>query len=974
MDYVIHALGLPFNGETLQTQSLGGSESAAYYLARELAARRHRVTVFTSHAQGGQWDGVTYVPAGAITQATPLGQQFEFYARNTPHDVLVMQRHPQAFAAPFASKVNLWQTHDYALHRLSPSVTGMMWNIDAVLAVSEWHRRQVCDVYALPQDAVRVVPNGVDAALYAGAVDESVPLPPTQKLLLLYQSRPERGLEHLLRPGGIMDRLRDVAHLVICGYDNTTAEMAPYYAQLAAWAAGLPNVTHVGALTKAQLAGVQRRCDLLVYPTEFEETSCITAMEAMHAGLPLLTSAAAALPETCAGSGTLLLPLKDGVADEAAFVAEIERLAADEDALAALRAAQLEAATTRTWSAACDAFEAVVDDCFARKSPTAVARHLMKVSDVATFDHLDLPANAICDRLRQEREQLFGFLADDESYAVHYQKHCGTYYDEHPKEVLRRIPEDTTRYKGVVMHLARVRERLGRPLRVLDYGCAHGHYTLGLARAFPDCEFTGIDISRRAVEEATAWAAEAGVPNATFGRLRDGWHAQATYDVVLLAEVLEHVRDYRALLEQARTALDPDGALITTTPYGPWEWTGHEPYKQAREHWQQFERQDLVEIFADMRPEIACAPAGHTASGTALGSWVCLAWPGEHAFGRVDVARKLAQTRPEQTVSACLIVKDGANTLRKALDSLVPWVHEVVIGIDQATTDATLDVITAFERANPWLPVRTYQGPRAIDSGFDVARNLGTEQACGDWILWMDADEELVGGDQLTKLLRTNMHQAYACPQIHFSVQPPQVLTTDFPSRLFRHNGAVRFYGRVHEHPETTPGEAIPTATPRHELQFAHNGYITEEKRRERYFRNLPLLMRDIDEHPDRLLNKFLLIRDLAQGIGFELQQSGGRPLPDHPARAQRVIDLWRELLGNEKPVSRMLLDAMQYYTMAAEVLGGAFDVNVSLATAKAPHQTNLNVQGKFLRPDDLSQLLTRLSKEATANYDSRYF
>lgn len=146
MEYVICALGMPFNGETIAKQSLGGSESAAYYLGRELAARGHRVTMFTTCEQGGTWDGVNYVPAGPINQHTPLGQHFEFYARNTPHDVLIMQRHPSAFDRVFASKVNIWQTHDLALHRTSGPIGAMMWNVDAVTCVSEWHKAQLREV------------------------------------------------------------------------------------------------------------------------------------------------------------------------------------------------------------------------------------------------------------------------------------------------------------------------------------------------------------------------------------------------------------------------------------------------------------------------------------------------------------------------------------------------------------------------------------------------------------------------------------------------------------------------------------------------------------------------------------------------------------------------------------------------------------------------------------------------------------
>lgn len=1003
MDYVICALGIPFNGETVKEKSLGGSESAAYYMARELARRGHRVTMFTTHEQGGLWDGVQYVSCGPLTQQTPLGQHFEFYARNTPHDVLIVQRHPSAFDRPYASKVNIWQTHDLALHRTGGPIGAMMWNVDAVTCVSGWHKDQLRSVYNVPDAAVSVVRNGVDPALYSGAITHGVPCMTGNPLILLYQSRPERGLEHLVRPGGIMDRLRGVAHLYVCGYDNTTQEMAHYYAQLDGWAQALPNVTMLGALDKQALADTQRQMDVLCYPTEFSEVSCITAMEAMHAGLPMVTSAVAALTETCAGAGVELIPLKDGVADEDAFVEWISQVALDRqnaqaDSLAAarvvggasvfvaseptvldrMRAAQQESARRFTWEHTVDDLEALVDECFrSSQSHTSLLKHALKVGDLPLFDHaadelLDMTREEpFIARLLKERREMYAFLDSDEAYAAHYAKHGGDYYHDTDRAQRWLVPEETTRYKAVGMQFEKARQKIGRPLRVLDYGCAHGHYSVGLAKAFPDCAFIGADILPEAIDEAREWSAQLGLRNVSFCAPEE---ATGQFDVILLAEVLEHVRDYRALLNEMRGKLRADGALITTTPYGPWEWIGHEAYKTGREHWQHFERQDLLELFAGMAPEIICAPAGAAPGNTPIGSWVVLAWPGDAPLGAISMARKLRATKPEQTVSACMIVKDAEHTLGKALDSLVPWVSEVVIGIDAATTDRTLDVITTFERRNPWLPVTVFHGVSALKEGFDTARNATVEHATGDWILWMDSDEELIGGDELVKLLRPNMHQAYCIPQMHFSINPPQVLTVDLPSRVFRHNGKCKFYGRVHEHPEVAPGEAIPTATARSEMAFAHNGYITEEKRRERYFRNLPLLMRDIEDHPDRLLNKFLLIRDLAQGVGFELQSNGGRPMPDHRARCQRVVDLWRELLACDKPVSRMLLDALQYYTMAAEVLGGWFAADVGLHVSKSPADTKLNVQGKFVSADDFTQLLQRLSKEATANYDSRYF
>lgn len=985
MDYVINALGLPFNGDTVKVRSLGGSESAAYYLARELAARGHRVTIFTAEQTGGVFDGVTYVPAGDISEQFPLGKQFEFYARNTPHDVLVIQRHPLAFTKPFAAKVTIWQTHDLALHRTAGMVQSMLWNTSAVTVVSEWHKQQVLSAYSMPPDFVHVVPNGVDPTLYEGEADPTMALPTTMPgLRLLYQSRPERGLEHLVRPGGIMDRLRGIASLFVCGYDNTTADMAPYYDQLATWAMDLPNAYNVGALTKKDLASLQRSCDALIYPTEFEEVSCITAMEAMHAGLPIITSRHAALPETCRNSGTVLIPLMNGRADEDAFVAEVRRFAQSAGLRRSLQADQLLAAKTRTWTQATDALERVVESCFRKRTDTSMLKHWMKVGDIATARHYidSAPDNAIVRGIKRELA-LYDFLDSDEAYQRHYDESYGVLHDIVSDEQ-RRQPLNGPRWWGVEMLVGNAQGQIGggkqAKLRVLDFGCAHGHYCIGLAKKFPECEFHGIDISGQAIQDGIAWMQDESISNVSFTRadsLDEG--ATGLYDVIILAEVLEHVRDYRALLESARSHLTPGGALVITTPYGPWEWmtysTAHgDPYKSSRQHWQHFERADWEDICAGMSPEIVCAPGGEAQGGTIVGSWCVRVHPGVKPFGTVNMERKRALTMPEQTVSACLIVKDAATTLRRTLDSLVPWVSEVLIGIDPASKDGTPDVIAQFAAANPCLPVTSFEGLRALEVGFGEARNNVVDRACGDWILWLDSDEELIAGNEIVKLLRPNAHPAYCAAQIHYSIQPPQVLTTDYPSRLFRNGAGVRFYGMVHEHPETRPGKAIEFATMRGDYQFAHNGYITEEVRRKRFMRNLPLLMRDIEAHPDRLLNKFLLIRDLAQGVGFELQQSGGVISPQHRVRAQEVMALWRELLPSEKPVTRMLLDSMQYVTLAAEILGGWFTVDVTMNVQKLSSDTKLRVQGKLLSAQDFTSLINRLSKEATANYDSAHF
>jgi glycosyltransferase involved in cell wall biosynthesis/2-polyprenyl-3-methyl-5-hydroxy-6-metoxy-1,4-benzoquinol methylase len=1010
MDIVIHSLGMPFNGETVEKRSLGGSESAAYYQARELARRGHRVSVFTASQEEGLFEGVQYCFAGNPAEGAPLGDRFEFYARNTPHDVLIIQRHPGAFHNGYASKINLWQLHDLALHRTAGMVNHGMWQIDAVTCVSEWHKKQVCEVYGFDPEFVQVVPNGVDETLYASTAPVVPPSVPQGKFLLLYQSRPERGLEHLVRPGGIMDRLRDTgAHLLVCAYDNTVGPMAQYYGMLHRWAAALPNVTILGALTKAQLAALQKSCDLLVYPSEFEEVSCITAMEAMHAGLPMLGSNVGALHETCDREGSLLLPLtEDGRADEDAFVGDIRSYIGNESNRRGRVEAQLAAAKSKTWVGAVDVLESVLTACLEKRRGTysAALRHCFEHSDIGFMIEPQfggLASDPIAVQANQEYAGLYSFKDSPAAYKAHYDKHGGAYYDGHESKVIGEDVTRTPRFQGVASLIAQCVDNAPGPVRVLDYGCAHGHYLMPLAKMFPESRFVGVDVSERAIGAAMKWALRDDVKNielrlgsqemfdeigalcplvydessmqmdATTGQVHAKVSHRDLFDVVIACEVVEHVPDWMDLLEKFRSVLKPDGILIVTTPYGRWEWQGTVAFREAREHLHHFERQDIVELCGRNQVQILYAPAGNDHVGKALGSWVWGVRPVE-PFRMYDVERKRALLCPRETLSACLIVKDGEKTLRKCVESFIDWVDEVVIAVDPSTKDRTFDIIDNLREDFRWKPFTLVPGLVALEAGFDEARNRTIEAASGDWIMWVDADEEVQHPQNLWKYLRPSQHNAFGFPQVHYSADPANVLTTDFPCRLFRNRKGIKFYGCVHEHPEIEPGKAIPRSGVRHDVKFLHNGYVDENTRRQRYMRNLPLLHRDMEKHPTRGLNRFLWLRDIAQGLMFEHEQTQGVVMDGQRERAQEAINLWAQIV--EKDPIRMAIDSLKYYSHCVQTLGAGFEADVSynVGIQTAPDLAcQMQFKGRFFNRDHYSKLMRKIEEEATRHYESKY-
>ncbi|MGC9951214.1 MAG: class I SAM-dependent methyltransferase [Bryobacteraceae bacterium] len=99
---------------------------------------------------------------------------------------------------------------------------------------------------------------------------------------------------------------------------------------------------------------------------------------------------------------------------------------------------------------------------------------------------------------------------------------------------------------------------------VLDIGCGNGAM-LAEIRKLGSWKLCGIDSSESAVSIARGQGfnvrlADATVDSATL-------FEPHSFDLVISAEVIEHVYDPRGFLRQAHTMLRPHGRLLLTTPY-----------------------------------------------------------------------------------------------------------------------------------------------------------------------------------------------------------------------------------------------------------------------------------------------------------------------------------------------------------------------------------------------------------------------
>jgi len=271
-----------------------------------------------------------------------------------------------------------------------------------------------------------------------------------------------------------------------------------------------------------------------------------------------------------------------------------------------------------------------------------------------------------------------------------------------------------------------------------------------------------------------------------------------------------------------------------------------------------------------------------------------------------------------QTLSVCMIVKEAQGTLYRCLESVKPIADELII-CDTGSTDRTVEIAQEYTD-------QVYRIPWEDD--FSAARNRSVEKATKDWILWIDADEYLVGAEHLGKYLRDNMYNGYVIRQHHHAIDAQ--FKPDVPVRLYRNHRGVGFYGCVHEHPETALNQGVTPAVILSDVHIVHDGYVTEEIRRRRFLRNLPLLIKDRQRHPNRRLGLVFLERDYVHLARYDLERTRGQMTEKARRYLERAIEIHREHFRS--PDDPLHSYSLPLYQSALELLGEGFELEYALA------------------------------------------
>lgn len=199
----------------------------------------------------------------------------------------------------------------------------------------------------------------------------------------------------------------------------------------------------------------------------------------------------------------------------------------------------------------------------------------------------------------------------------------------------------------------------------------------------------------------------------------------------------------------------------------------------------------------------------------------------------------------EILISVCMIARDEEEYISKSIGSVIKYVDEVIL-FDTGSKDRTAEIAKQ-------MGARVFHGNWEED--FSIARNESIRHAKGEWILVLDADEEIdaESGTQLRKLVRNRGVDAF---EVTVKSELPESDAVKYDevvlTRLFRNRPDYRYELSVHE--QIRPSiERSGGVIEKSSVVITHHGYsrTNVQGERSRIERNISLLQKALVKDPN---------------------------------------------------------------------------------------------------------------------------
>lgn len=186
-------------------------------------------------------------------------------------------------------------------------------------------------------------------------------------------------------------------------------------------------------------------------------------------------------------------------------------------------------------------------------------------------------------------------------------------------------------------------------------------------------------------------------------------------------------------------------------------------------------------------------------------------------------------------ISLSMIVKNEGNHLSNCLNSVKDVVDEIII-VDTGSTDNTLEIAKSFN-----AKIFHFEW----NDDFSAARNFALSKCSCDWILYLDADEELSEYSKAEVLELIKQRPAAINCTIESKGNKSTLGSIIRYPRLFANKPGVKFEGKVHEQIHNSLKEnKIPLINSG--IKIIHYGYAIDDKSlKVKKERNLKLMLAD---------------------------------------------------------------------------------------------------------------------------------
>ncbi len=253
-----------WDGELYKTKAMGGSETAAIEMAQWMNALSGRkVIIFNPRDEAKTFGGVEYRPMNSCS---------EYMKANKPYLHIAWRHNFKVTNAP----TFLW-AHDVTTQGAENHT-----NYIKMICLTPFHKRYAMAKQGVPEEKIWVTRNGIDPDRFKDGPWEKDPWK------FVFSSSPDRGLDRAMI---VLDKVREkypeiklhvaygIEHLPKWGHQELHDRLAAMMQERKDW------VVYEGAMKQVDLYTLFKSAAYCVQPSDWLETSMISAMERASCGV-----------------------------------------------------------------------------------------------------------------------------------------------------------------------------------------------------------------------------------------------------------------------------------------------------------------------------------------------------------------------------------------------------------------------------------------------------------------------------------------------------------------------------------------------------------------------------------------------------------------------------------------------------------------------------------------------------------------